>query len=143
MKSFTLPSGTIMPSLGLGTWKSDAGVVSAAVNTAIDLGYRHLDCAAIYGNEKEIGSALSNVFRGDSPIQRKDLFITSKLWNTMHHPDDVEPALKQTLADLGCHYLDLYLIHWPVAMEKSGNSFIPLEELPIAKTWKAMEDCVA
>jgi alcohol dehydrogenase (NADP+) len=145
MKSFTLPSGTIMPSLGLGTWKSDPGIVSAAVTTAIDLGYRHLDCAAIYGNEKEIGSALRKIFAGDgdSPIQRKDLFLTSKLWNTMHLPEDVEPALKQTLADLGCDYLDLYLIHWPVAMEKGDNSFIPLDELPIAQTWKAMEDCVA
>jgi alcohol dehydrogenase (NADP+) len=140
MTTFTLPSGNLMPGLGLGTWKSDPGVVGAAIKSAIDSGYRHLDCAAIYGNEKEIGSALTAVFDSAS-VERKDLFITSKLWNTMHLPDDVEPALQQTLADLGCDYLDLYLMHWPVAMDKNDKSYIPLDIIPLAKTWEAMELC--
>ena len=144
MKVFTLVSGSTMPGLGLGTWKSDPGVVAAAVKAAIEMGYRHIDCAYIYRNEKEIGEAFAQIFQ-DSSIKREHLFVTSKLWNTEHAPSDVEPALRNTLSDLGLDYLDLYLIHWPVAQKKegeSGGSFIPLEEIPIAETWKAMEKCV-
>jgi alcohol dehydrogenase (NADP+) len=144
MKLYSLVSGSTMPGLGLGTWKSDPGVVVAAVKAAIEMGYRHIDCAHIYGNEKEIGEALAQIFQ-ESPIQREHLFVTSKLWNTEHAPSDVEPALKNTLSNLGLDYLDLYLIHWPVVQKKegvSGGKFSPLEEIPIAETWKAMEKCV-
>jgi len=138
MTSFALPSGNVMPGLGLGTFNANSGEVGDAVQSAVSMGYRHLDCAAIYGNEKEIGIALKQIF---DDIPRKEVFITSKLWNTMHHPDDVESALQQTLADLGCDYLDLYLIHWPVAMDKNDNSYISLEDMPLSKTWEAMEKC--
>jgi alcohol dehydrogenase (NADP+) len=143
MKYFTLHSGAIMPGLGLGTWNSDPGVVGGAVKAAIEIGYRHIDCAHIYGNEKEIGLSLKEVFK-TSTIQREELFITSKLWNTDHAPSDVEPALRNTLADLGLEYLDLYLIHWPVLLGKDndGGNFLPLDEIPIAETWKALERCV-
>jgi alcohol dehydrogenase (NADP+) len=143
MKYFTLHSRAIMPGIGLGTWNSDPGVVGGVVKAAIEIGYRHIDCAHIYGNEKEIGETLSDIFRGGK-IERKDLFITSKLWNTEHNPSDVEPALRNTLADLGLDYIDLYLIHWPVLLGKDSNSgnFLPLDEIPIAETWKALERCV-
>ena len=143
MKSFSLVSGSTMPGLGLGTWKSDPGVVGAAVKSAIGIGYRHIDCAHVYGNEKEIGGALAQVFQ-DGTVQRDDLFITSKLWNTDHDPDNVEAALKLTLSNLGLEHLDLYLIHWPVLQKKDedGGESIPLDQIPIAETWKAMEKCV-
>ena len=143
MQTFTLASGSIMPGLGLGTWKSDPGVVGAAVKAAIKIGYRHIDCAHIYGNEKEIGEALAQVLQ-DGTVKSDELFITSKLWNSDHTPADVEPALKVSLSNLGLDYLDLYLIHWPLLTKKQedGGGFMPLEEIPIAETWKAMEKCV-
>lgn len=143
MKSFSLVSGATMPGLGLGTWKSDRGVVGAAVKAAITMGYRHIDCAHIYGNEEEIGQTLAELFQ-DGTVQRNDLFVTSKLWNSEHAPTDVEPALKGSLSQLGLECLDLYLIHWPVLQKKEadGGEYMPLEEIPIAETWKAMEQCV-
>ena len=143
MKFYSLVSGSNMPGLGLGTWKSDPGVVGAAVKAAIELGYRHIDCAHIYGNEKEIGETFGKLFQ-DGVVQREDLFVTSKLWNTHHAPSDVKPALEATLTNLGLDYLDLYLIHWPVLLKKAedGGSFLPLEDIPITETWKAMEECV-
>ena len=129
-----------MPAIGLGTWQSEPGVVGEVVKNAIKVGYRHIDCATRYGNEKEIGAGLKELF-DSNVVKRKDIFVTSKLWNDMHRPNDVEVALTQTLNDLGLEYLDLYLMHWPVALEKNGVP-IPIEELPISETWKAMEKCV-
>jgi len=88
-----------MPALGLGTWKAAPGEVGAAVHTALELGYRHIDCAAIYGNEAEIGAALATAQR-DGLVRRDELWITSKLWNDCHAPEQVRPALEQTLSDL-------------------------------------------
>lgn len=136
-----------MPALGLGTWKSESGEVYTAVKTAIKEGYRHIDCAPIYGNEKEIGHAISECIN-EGLVIREDLWITSKLWNDAHARADVVPALRQTLIDLQIDYLDLYLIHWPVAIKKevqfplSGSDFISLTELPLTETWKGMEESV-
>lgn len=139
-----------MPGLGLGTWKSDPGVVGDAVRSAVNIGYRHIDCAFVYGNEGEIGSALKDILEGNDDdddavvvVDRKDLFITGKLWNSEHAPEDVEPALRQSLSDLQLDYLDLYLIHWPVCISKEdGTTMVSLEEMPILDTWRALEDCV-
>lgn len=135
-----MPSGNVMPGFGLGTWKSDPGVVGAAIRTAIQqCNYRHIDCAAIYGNEKEIGTALKSLF-DEGVVSREDLFLTSKLWNSKHAPKDVEPALRQTLADLQVEYLDLYLMHWPVVTNDDGE-MVSLDEIPLIDTWKALEAC--
>ena len=136
-----------MPALGLGTWKAAAGEVGAAVRTALELGYRHIDCAAIYGNEAEIGAALAAA-QADGLVTREALWITSKLWNDCHAPEQVRPALEQTLSDLQLDALDLYLIHWPVAhrhgvlMPSNAADQIALEQLPLSATWSAMEALV-
>ncbi|KAH0944586.1 hypothetical protein HN011_000139 [Eciton burchellii] len=142
-------NGNEIPSFGLGTWKSKAGDVTQAVKDAIDIGYRHLDCAYIYGNEKEVGIAIEEKI-ADGTVKRDDLFVTSKLWNTYHKPDLVEPILKQTLANLGLDYVDLYLIHWPVGYKEGENLFpttsegtIALSDVDYVDTWKAMEDVLS
>ncbi|MCL4168248.1 UNVERIFIED_CONTAM: hypothetical protein GTU68_003402, partial [Idotea baltica] len=106
----------------------DDGTATDAVQRAIELGYRHIDCAAIYLNEADVGVALDDVIQRDV-VQREDLWVTSKLWCNRHHPDHVESALKQSLTDLQLDYLDLYMIHWPA-------------DLPLIDTWKALEKCV-
>ena len=147
MRILTFRNGDILPALGLGTWKSEPGEVYEAVLEALKVGYRHIDCAYIYGNEKEIGDALQKAFQ-EGLCTREEIFITSKLWNNAHLPEDVEPAIKQTLKDLRLDYLDLYLIHWPVAQKpeaqfpKGGDDFLSQDLAPIQKTWQAMEKLV-
>ncbi len=146
MKYITLTTNQKMPIIGLGTWKSVPGEVYRAVRWALKLGYTHFDCAPIYGNQAEIGQALHDAFNEDQ-LKREDLFITSKLWNDSHHPDDVLPALETTLQELGLEYLDLWLMHWPVAQKKgtamptSAEDVIAFNELPPEITWAAMEKC--
>jgi len=140
-----LSNGKSIPILGLGTWKSKPGEVSTAVTHALKSGYRHIDAAACYGNEAEVGAGIAA-----SGVAREEMFITSKLWNTKHHPDDVEPACRKTLADLGCSYLDLYLIHWPHAFQRGDVPFPKNDDGTVnydihtdyVDTWLAMEKLV-
>lgn len=118
---FTLNTGAKIPAVGFGTWQAPANEVEAAVKQALECGYRHLDCAAIYRNEAAVGAGIKA-----SGVPREDIFITSKLWNNKHKAVDVEAALDQSLKDLGTSYLDLYLVHWPTAF-KPGDKLFPLD----------------
>ncbi len=110
----TLYTGAKMPAIGLGTFGSDhvsAETVAIAVLGAAAVGYRHFDCAAVYGNESEIGRSLAAIIAGGIP--REELWVTSKLWNDKHSPADVIPTCEKSLKDLQVDYLDMYLVHWP------------------------------
>lgn len=115
MPTYQLNNGIRIPKVALGTWQSDPGQVTEAVKHALQCGYRHIDCAFVYGNEAEVGQGLADAFT--SGIKREDVFITSKLWNTFHR--DPESCLDESLRRLGLDYVDLYLMHWPVPMSKS------------------------
>ena len=144
MKNINFKNGDSFQSIGLGTWKATGDVVKKAIKDAVNSGYRHIDTAAIYRNEVEIGEALSEIFKSGE-LKREDLFITSKLWNDAHEESFVIPALKESLKRLQLDYLDLYLIHWPVAFKHGvlfpgkASEYIKLEELPIIETWKQLE----
>ncbi|XP_077262529.1 aldo-keto reductase 1B-like [Temnothorax americanus] len=146
--TITFSDGYKMPMLGLGTYNSQMGNVKKAVKEAIDLGYRHIDTAFFYNNEKEIGEAVREKIKEGS-VTREDLFITTKLWNNVHKEELVVPACKQSLANLGLEYVDLYLIHWPFAF-KEGNDLLPRDatgnlvesDVDYLETWRGMEECV-
>lgn len=146
-----LYTGARMPAIGLGTFGSDHVSpleIAAAVEGAAAVGYRHFDCASVYGNEDQIGYSLLQILR--SGIQRGQLWITSKLWNDKHGENDVIPSCRQSLADLRLEYLDLYLVHWPFpnyhppgcdvnSRSNNAKAYIHAEFM---KTWRKMEDLV-
>ena len=148
MKTITFRNGDKMPLFGLGTYQSKTNDLHDAIISAIKDGYRMIDCAAYYKNEQIIGDTLQEVFNEDL-VKREDLFITSKLWNNNHAPEHVEEALRNTLHDLRLDYLDLYLIHWPIALKheieypQKASDLFSLEECPLIETWKAMEEMQA
>lgn len=148
MQTLSFKNGDQLPILGLGTWKSKPGEVRQAVFWAIESGYRHIDCAAIYQNEKEVGQGIADAM-AEGLVKRKDLFVTSKLWNDSHRHEDVRPALERTLNDLRMDYLDLYLIHWPIAFKPGvgfathREEFYTYQDVPLAQTWEAMQDVKA
>lgn len=146
-----LHTGATMPAIGLGTFGSDhvrAEQVAEAVKGAAAVGFRHFDCASVYGNEREIGFALQEIMRGG--IRRADLWVTSKLWNDKHAEEDVVPQCMKTLADLQLDYLDLYLIHWPFPNHHPQGCDVhtrnpnakPYMHEGYMKTWRQMERLV-
>ncbi|KAJ5884787.1 hypothetical protein N7495_009297 [Penicillium taxi] len=139
-KTFKLNNGAHIPAIGLGTWQ-DEEAQEAAVFAALKAGYRHIDTARCYGTEEAVGEAIRK-----SGVPRSEIFVTSKLWNNRHHPDDVRLALEETLSNLGLEYLDLFLMHWPVAFKRGDDLFpsdkdgnLITEEIDYVDTYKAME----
>lgn len=126
-----LANGVEIPELGYGTYKSSNEEVTQAVIDALAAGYRHIDTAAYYGNQKGIGEALRQ-----TDLSREDIFITSKVWNTDRGYDQTMAAFEKTIAELGVDYLDLYLIHWPANRKQFGDQARKLN----ADTWRALED---
>lgn len=139
--------------IGLGCWKAEKGVTEEVVYNAIKVGYRHIDSAADYGNEQEVGAGIRRAIQ-EGICNRSDLWITSKLWNTYHRRENVPLACQRTLDDLGLDYLDLYLIHFPISLafvpfdrcyppewtDKPGNAgHMILDPVPYRETWEAMQ----
>ncbi|KAI4242060.1 MAG: hypothetical protein LQ352_007320 [Teloschistes flavicans] len=124
-----------IPPIGFGTWLLDKSNVSEAVSAAIQTGYRHLDCATIYGNQKEVGKGIADGLK-KANLKRSDIWVTSKLWNDHHEPKLAVEALQQTLLDLGTEYLDLWLMHWPVATSPETGK----NKLGYLDAWHAMEE---
>lgn len=134
MDSYELSNGLNIPKIGFGTWQTpDGDVAESSVTHALKAGYRHIDTAAIYGNEESVGRAIKK-----SGIDRSELFITTKLWNNNHSYEKAKLAIDESLAKLDLDYVDLYLIHWPNPVDlrpdfATGN----------AESWRAMEEAVA
>jgi aldehyde reductase len=137
-----------MPALGFGTLIPDPADTITATRDALAAGFRHFDCAERYGNELEVGTALQEGLAGG--IAREDVFVTTKLWNSNHRPERVEPAFQASLERLGLKYLDLYLIHTPYAFQPGDNqdprdqngNVIYDREVTLLDTWRAMESLV-
>lgn len=146
---FPLNTGAAIPALGLGTWQSDPGEVTKAVSYALSIGYKHIDAAYCYGNEDEVGAGLKEAFANG--VKREDIFVTTKLWCT--YQSRVEQNLDMSLKSLGLDYVDLYLMHWPVAMNPNGNhekfpklpdgSRDLVKDWSHIQTWKLMEKLLA
>ena len=147
--------GDNLPAVGFGLWKIDKPDTAGLVHAAIEAGYRHLDSAADYGNEKEAGEGIKSALAAGL-CQREELWVTSKLWNTYHRPEHVRAACEKTLSDLGLDYLDLYLIHFPIALKfvdfdvryppewffdpDAEAPRMEIDPVPLHQTWAAMED---
>jgi D-xylose reductase len=143
--------------VGFGLWKIERPATAAMVDEAVRAGYRHFDCAADYGNEAEAGLGLRSVLESGR-CRRSDLWVTSKLWNTDHRRRDVRRAVERSLGDLQLDYLDLYLVHFPIALEhvpqdvrypagwfndpSAPRPTMKPARVPLAETWQGMEDLV-
>jgi alcohol dehydrogenase (NADP+) len=147
----TLNSGAKMPAIGLGTFGSDhvpPSIVADAVRCAASIGYRHFDCASVYGNENRIGEALKDSL--EKGLRREELWITSKLWNDKHGEDDVIASCERSLSDLQIDYFDLYLVHWPFPnhhppgcdVSTRNPNATPYIQENYMRTWRKMEELV-
>lgn len=124
--NITLNDGNAIPQLGFGTFQIEPEDTVEAVSKALEIGYRHIDTAQMYGNEAEVGEAIRN-----SGIDRGEIFVTSKLNNSNHEPGDARESFDKTLSDLGLDYIDLFLIHWPLPTQYDGD---------FVSTWQVMEE---
>lgn len=152
-KTFKLSNGVTIPAVGFGTFANEGskGETYAAVTHALKTGYRHLDCAWFYQNEDEVGDAVRDFLAQNSNVTRKDIFICTKVWNHLHEPEEVKWSLNNSLEKLKMDYVDLFLVHWPIAAEADekhmpklgadGKYIIKkdLTENP-EPTWRAMEE---
>ncbi|XP_071926969.1 NADP-dependent D-sorbitol-6-phosphate dehydrogenase-like isoform X2 [Coffea arabica] len=149
--AITLNSGFEMPIVGLGVWRMEGKDIRNLLINAVKIGYRHFDCAADYQNEREVGEALTEVFQSGL-VKREDIFITTKLWNSDH--GHVVEACKNSLKKLCLDYLDLYLVHFPIATRHTGigttssaigeDGFLDIDTtVSLETTWHAMEDLVS
>jgi len=146
--SLRLNSGYEIPQLGLGTWLSKPGEVGDAVRMALEVGYRHIDCAMAYGNQEEIGHVFRRVFESGK-VKREEVFVTSKIWNTFHSYPKATEAVDIMLKELQLSYLDLVLIHWPHGFHE-GEGYFPKDDngkimyaaTDYVETWRALEDAV-
>jgi diketogulonate reductase-like aldo/keto reductase len=147
----TLNSGAKMPAIGLGTFGSDHTShmeVAGAVRYAASIGYRHFDCASVYGNEDHLGRVFKELFRSGLP--RDEVWITSKVWNDKHSENDVIASCEKSLADLEIDYLDLYLVHWPFPnhhppgcdVSSRNPNAVPYIHGSYMRTWRKMEELV-
>jgi len=144
----TLNNGLAMPAFGLGTWKSKPGEVAAAVTAAIDLGYRHIDAALCYQNEKEVGEAIAGRIAA-GVVKREDLWVTTKCWSAFHSKAKARECLLTSLKDLKLDYVDLYLIHWPMGFKEDAGLFpkdasdkLIASDVDYLETWAAFEEFV-
>jgi 2,5-diketo-D-gluconate reductase A len=124
--NITLNDGSTIPQLGFGVFQIESGDTTEAVSEALQVGYRHIDTAEMYGNEKEVGEAIRA-----SGLGRGDIYVTSKLNNSFHEPQDAREAFDRTLSDLGFDYVDLFLIHWPLPTRYNGD---------FVSTWQTLEE---
>ncbi len=147
---FVLNNGSgEIPALGFGTSLSDSKKTRNATKTAVEVGFRHLDCAERYRNEEEVGAALKELF-ADGTVRREDLFVTTKLWNNNHRPERVKPALQASLDRLGLDAVDLYLVHTPFAFQPGDDqdprdphgAVVYDDGVTLEETWAAMEALV-
>ncbi|XP_041366015.1 aldo-keto reductase family 1 member B1-like [Gigantopelta aegis] len=135
-----LNTGHSMPALGLGTWNYRLPGIYDAVKTAIDVGYRHIDTAWVYESEADVGKAVKEKI-SEGVVSREDVFITTKLGNYFHDPDEVAVGLRESLDDLKTSYVDLYLMHWPVSLKKAARGVLA-DDTDYIDTWRAMEKLV-
>jgi diketogulonate reductase-like aldo/keto reductase len=156
--SLTLANGDRMPVIGLGLWKVPREICADLVLQAIRAGYWHLDCACDYGNEVEVGSGIRAAVSAGT-CRREDLWVTSKLWNTYHRAEHVRHAVERSLRDLQLDYLDLYLVHFPIAQEyvpfdaryppewfydpQAPAPRVQFAKVPLSETWMAIEELVS
>jgi diketogulonate reductase-like aldo/keto reductase len=152
-KTFTLNNGVKIPAVGFGTFANEGarGETYKAVTCALKVGYRHLDCAWFYQNEDEVGDAVRDFLKENPSVKREDLFICTKVWNHLHEPEEVKWSFQNSLEKLKMDYVDLFLVHWPIAAEKDEKNMPKLNEKgqyvikegltkDLKPTWRAMEE---
>ncbi|KAI6862849.1 Glycerol 2-dehydrogenase, partial [Hortaea werneckii] len=151
--TYKLNNGVNIPAVGFGTFASEGakGESYKAVQVALKTGYRHLDCAWFYQNEGEVGEAIRDFLKENPSVKREDIFICTKVWNHLHEPEEVKWSLNNSLENFGLDYIDLFLVHWPIAAEKDDKNMPKLNEKgqyvikdELTKnhkpTWGAMEE---